>query len=287
MKNKGFSGSKMAELQEQISLLKELLQSEKEKNRDLERFYQNELEKSESRYLQIKEECGILRNDSKFMMQEVIESEKNAILGKFASILAHDLRTPLTTIQGAMDLMNLKPVINTKEKNKYFPQVKKSIKRINELLEDVLGYVRNSPLHIELHSIKKICNDVLEIIDIPKEIKINISETDQIIECDAQRLKSVFSNILVNSIQSLGKKGEIKINIKKLKNKVIILFQDSGPGIPTDKLHSVFEPLFTTKEHGTGLGLPICKKIIDMHKGTISVTNNPTTFTIRLPISQS
>jgi len=77
--------------------------------------------------------------------------------------------------------------------------------------------------------------------------------------------------------------GEIRITLATSTKSVSIMFADSGPGIQKDALPRIFDPLFTTKSKGTGLGLVICKSIVEQHHGTISVRNNPTTFTIELP----
>jgi signal transduction histidine kinase len=81
----------------------------------------------------------------------------------------------------------------------------------------------------------------------------------------------------------MEKKGVITVNVINEKNKVIINVQDQGPGIQKQNIDKIFEPLFTTKQEGTGLGLASCKNMVEQHGGTISVTNNPTTFTITLP----
>ena len=81
----------------------------------------------------------------------------------------------------------------------------------------------------------------------------------------------------------MGNSGEITMSLEKDREGVKIQIKDSGPGIPEENLEKIFEPMFTTKATGTGLGLASCKQILEMHKGTISVKNNPTTFTITLP----
>lgn len=93
----------------------------------------------------------------------------------------------------------------------------------------------------------------------------------------------VFINLIVNAIQAMPQGGEIKMTISESIDTVIIDFIDSGTGIPEKDLDKVFEPLFTTKQKGTGLGLASCKNIVEQHEGTISVLNNPTTFRIILP----
>ena len=87
----------------------------------------------------------------------------------------------------------------------------------------------------------------------------------------------------MNAIQSMNNFGEIRITLSTSTKNISIMFTDSGPGIQKDVLPLIFDPLFTTKSKGTGLGLVICKSIVEQHRGTISVKNNHTTFTIELP----
>jgi len=114
-------------------------------------------------------------------------------------------------------------------------------------------------------------------------IKITKPENDLSISCDSKQLEIVFSNILINAVEAMENSGEIKVRIKEKENEVKIQIEDSGPGIPEDKIEQMFDPLFTTKSTGTGLGLVSCKNIIERHKGSISVKNNPTIFEIILP----
>ena len=84
-------------------------------------------------------------------------------------------------------------------------------------------------------------------------------------------------------MQYQGKKGEISVSIIDDEDSVHIQVADSGPGIPDNIISGIFEPLFTTKQTGTGLGLASCKTIVEQHGGTLTVKNNPTTFTVKLP----
>jgi len=92
------------------------------------------------------------------------------------------------------------------------------------------------------------------------------------------------SNILSNSVAAVDGQGEIDVSLSSDPEFITIQIKDSGPGIPDENLEKIFEPMFTTKKTGTGLGLVICKSIVEQHGGTISVSNKPTTFTIKLPI---
>jgi two-component system sensor histidine kinase HydH len=96
-------------------------------------------------------------------------------------------------------------------------------------------------------------------------------------------MKIVLINLLVNAIQAIGVDGKITIRAFDHPDKKIIWVEDTGPGIPEEYLTKIFEPLFTTKQQGTGLGLSSCLNIINQHGGTITAKNNPTTFIITIP----
>ena len=120
---------------------------------------------------------------------------------------------------------------------------------------------------------------------IPETTSITLPEYDMEIKCDSRKVQAVFSNLIVNSIQAFDNSGQITVNIDPSPEKISIIFEDSGPGIPDDVLPKIFDHLFTTKQEGTGLGLGICKSIVEQHGGTINVKNNPTAFIIELPRS--
>jgi signal transduction histidine kinase len=117
----------------------------------------------------------------------------------------------------------------------------------------------------------------------PDQITIQRPANDVELLCDAEKIKAVFTNLIVNSIQAMENSGTITIQFDQTSEDVTFSVQDSGPGISSSAIEKIFEPLFTTKSRGTGLGLPAVKMIIQQHQGTISVSNNPTTFLIVLP----
>ena len=114
-------------------------------------------------------------------------------------------------------------------------------------------------------------------------MRVNIEQIDVRVNCDYRKIEAVFSNLMLNSIQAMGNIGEVNIRIIENPGDVLIAIEDSGPGVPPDKINEIFDPLFTTKQLGTGLGLSICKNIVEQHGGNITVKNNPTTFLVKLP----
>jgi signal transduction histidine kinase len=220
--------------------------------------------------------------------REVLKSERLSAIGELSGRLAHDLRNPLSVMKMSVDLLKQDssdskisdPIIA-----KRISLIEKSIERISHQVDDVLGYVRISPLKLSNISVFELVENSTQKINVPNDVHVIISDSNLKIDCDADKLDAVFINLIVNSIQAMHEGGKIEINISAKENMVVLEFIDSGEGIPEEHLEKVFDPLFTTKQKGTGLGLASCKNIIEQHQGTISVKNNPTTFTIKLPKS--
>jgi len=222
--------------------------------------------------------------------QALLKTERLSAIGELSGRLAHDLRNPLSVMKMSVDLIKQNPEdtkISDPTVTKRIDLIEKSIDRISHQVDDVLGYVRNSPLSLSNVSLHQLIESSIEKINVPNDVDITISKNDISIDCDPIKLDAVFINLIVNSIQAMPEGGKLEIKISDNDNMVIIEFVDSGKGVPTEYISKVFEPLFTTKQKGTGLGLASCKNIIEQHHGTISVKNNPTTFTIILPKSIS
>jgi len=129
----------------------------------------------------------------------------------------------------------------------------------------------------------------LDSLDIPKSVKINLSLEDIKVNCNEHKIEAVFTNLISNSLQSMNEQGQLDIRLNSQDNTVKIEFSDTGKGIPEKNMRHIFEPLYTTKQEGIGLGLSSCKSIIEQHNGKISAKNNPekgVTFTIVLPLNE-
>ena len=221
---------------------------------------------------------------------EILKSERLSAIGELSGRLAHDLRNPLSVMKMSVDLLKQDssdskisdPIIT-----KRISLIEKSIERISHQVDDVLGFVRHSPLTLTNISVRELVTSSIEKINTPSDVIFTISGDDMKIDCDAEKLDAVFINLIINSIQAMHGGGKIEIKIGHEDNLVVLQFIDYGDGINEDNLEKVFEPLFTTKQKGTGLGLASCKNIVEQHQGEISVKNNPTTFTIKMPKSLS
>jgi signal transduction histidine kinase len=217
---------------------------------------------------------------------EILKSERLSAIGELSGRLAHDLRNPLSVMKMSIDLIKQSPAdskLSDENVTKRIDLIEKSIDRISHQVDDVLGYVRNSPLNLQNTSLRELLQNSIDKVNIPNDVEIELPKNDVNIDCDSVKLDAVFINLIVNSIQAMHDGGKIQIKISEQDNLAILKFIDSGDGIPNENKSKIFEPLFTTKQKGTGLGLASCKNIVEQHQGEISVENNPTTFTIVLP----
>ncbi|HEX5457969.1 MAG TPA: nickel-binding protein [Candidatus Nitrosotalea sp.] len=230
--------------------------------------------------------CDFINKVDQIQTERATKTEKLVTLGKMSSNISHDLRNPMAIIKNSIDL------INTKYKDQLDPKILEHLARMdraifsmNMMVSDILNFARTQSLRLEENSLTKVINHAITTIKIPPHIKIVLPKNDITLKFDAAKLESVFYNLIINAIQSIGEeKGEIIIKfVERVDNTIQIQIQNSGPKIPADLLTKIFEPLFTTKQHGTGLGLPSCKNIVDQHHGSIHASNSPTTFTITLP----
>ncbi len=216
---------------------------------------------------------------------ELVKSERLATIGTMASRIAHDLKQPLTIMYTYADMLTseIHSKLDSKDKEKW-SRLQNSIFDMNRIIEDVLDFARTTEIKKKKSSLLGILRLAINHVKSTYGIEINLPENDVSLRCDSRKIEGVLSNLLNNAVQALDGQGEIDVAISSDSEFVTIRIRDSGSGIPDENLEKIFEPMFTTKKTGTGLGLVICKSIIEQHGGTISVSNKPTTFTIKLPI---
>ena len=215
---------------------------------------------------------------------ELFKAERLSAIGEMSARLAHDMRNPLAIIKNTIEIVKLKhSKFIPADLLQLFTSIDNASSRLVFQLDDVLNFVRSSPLNRNEFSASAILESAIEEIVIPDQIKIQMPTNDVSLSCDGEKIQAVFTNLIMNSIQAMDNCGNIVIQFEESSDDVTFLVQDSGPGIKNEVIDRIFEPLFTTKSRGTGLGLPAVKMIIQQHQGTITVSNNPTTFTVVLP----
>ncbi|MDE1770193.1 MAG: HAMP domain-containing histidine kinase [Thaumarchaeota archaeon] len=235
--------------------------------------------------IEIKKEA--IQLDIREKIHELLKAERLAVLGEFSARLNHDLRNPLAIIKNAASMIKDKE-LTPEQKSNQCEAIDRAIFRITHQIEDVLDFVELQNLEIRLCSISEIIENAWSEIRFPKnktELHVKCNR-DTRIQCDLEQLKIAFKNILLNSVQGMNYQGKIDVTITDATGFIKIEIKDNGPGISENILPKIFDPLFTTKQIGTGLGLVSCKNIIEGHKGRISVDSKKdigTRFIIELP----
>jgi|UniRef100_A0A7V3UZ19 signal transduction histidine kinase len=215
-----------------------------------------------------------------------------ALLGEMSAALAHDLRNPIATILAATENIRLR--YNLSE-DKTLSYIKEQIERVNAIINNYLDIGANKPAPLEPIDIDQLIKETL--VTLSTEIrKQNIAVETLLnglppIPGSAQQLRQLFMNLLLNAIQAQPNGGSIRISgeLKRTSSRkwAVIKITDRGPGIPRKLLARIFEPFFTTKEKGSGLGLFIAKKIVDLHHGQITISSQTgigTTVEVKLPV---
>ena len=215
---------------------------------------------------------------------ELKRSEKLAIIGQISSRIAHDVRSPLGVAQSGLDLLLINNRKNFSQKDlEIVDRIYRALDRIGHQVNDVMDFVRVSAPQLEKVSLNFIINNVVERTQIPDSVSLIRPNPDLQILCDPIKMEAVLANLILNSVQAMEGEGKVVIIAQELADSYLISIEDTGPGIPQEIMNKIFEPLFTTKKTGTGLGLVTCKSIVEKHGGSISVKSNPTLFEIKLP----
>ena len=229
--------------------------------------------------------------ERKRMEEQRLRLEKLATIGELATMVAHDLRNPLTSIRNAgYYIKNTCPSRATGECKTALEMldiIDKETVFANNIINDLLDFAAKRPLQKKKQNINKLIDDSLKRTHLPQNINVKRKYAKKAaIAVDEKQLERVFLNLTKNAVQAMPNGGTLTIATNETKDHFEIAFTDTGTGIPEDNMNKLFTPLFTTKAKGIGMGLAICKNIVEQHGGTIeaqSKAGQDTTFTIKLP----
>ncbi|HKQ76740.1 MAG TPA: ATP-binding protein [Blastocatellia bacterium] len=233
---------------------------------------------------------------SKRNLEELLQrAERSAVVGRLASGIAHEIRNPLNFINLSID--HLRAAFAPKDESPraqythILTTIKDELARLNRLVSDFLGYGRPAKLKIREIDARSLIEEVRDLVNTHAEqhnVKVAIEQNgdgDSKLQGDAELIKTCFSNLMINAIQAMPGGGALNISLRPDNGFLEIKFADTGVGIMPEDLAQIFEPYYSTKETGIGLGLPLTKKIIEEHGGEINVESAPgrgTTFTVTL-----
>ncbi|MEA1939641.1 MAG: PAS domain S-box protein [Candidatus Caldatribacteriota bacterium] len=220
--------------------------------------------------------------------QQLIRKEKLAVIGQLAGSMGHELRNPLGVIGNSIYYLNMKLKHPEEKVAKHLDILKREIKRSDDIVSNLLDFSRVQPPLLIKTDLNTLIKDTTAKIKIPKQVELKMKLDEKLlpIPLDSEKIKQVIHNMASNAIGAIPEQGRLEIETRKTGDFVEMVFRDTGEGIPQENLNKIFEPLFTTRAKGIGLGLAIMKNIIESHKGKIEVESKVgkgTAFTVKLP----
>jgi two-component system sensor histidine kinase HydH len=212
--------------------------------------------------------------------QKVAVNEKFAALGRLSAGVAHEIRNPLNSIRGFIQYFQKKLILD-EEDYRYTDLMLTEVDRLNRVISKLLAYSKPREPRLAIRSIDEIldhCARVLqrEAAEAGVEIVNTSSDDVPLVLMDTDQMTQVFLNILLNAIEASPRGGRVFIRRTNQENgRLVVAVEDTGEGIPRENLDKLFDPFFSTKKKGTGLGLPIVKSIVEGHDGEIEVESEP------------
>jgi PAS domain S-box-containing protein len=219
------------------------------------------------------------------------EQSALARLGEMAAVVAHEVRNPLAGIRGALQVISTRFPPGAKEP-KIMGDIVARIDSLSGTLDDLLMFARPREPKMAPLGVGPFLTDVAIWLKQDKsmnEVQVDVDADDALIVADSEQLRLVFTNLLLNAAQAMEGRGRIRLSARADGHGCELVVQDSGPGMPDEVRAQVFEPFYTTKTRGTGLGLPTVKRIVEAHHGTIAVecpVSGGTLVRVTLPASK-
>jgi len=213
--------------------------------------------------------------------------DKLSAVGELAAGVAHEIRNPLTALKGFLQLLHQSVI----DKDHYFDIMLSELQRIENIVNELLMLAKPQKVtykDCDLGTLLSSVVSLLEMQSIMSNVQIHFERPQQVtIYGEENQLKQVFINLLKNSIEAMPDGGDVHISWEASSNHIFVRIQDSGPGVPEHLIDRLGEPFYTTKQHGTGLGLLVSKRILHAHQGLLGISSEEgigTCAEVRLPI---
>jgi PAS domain S-box-containing protein len=235
--------------------------------------------------------------EEKRLEEALLKSERLAAIGETTAMVGHDLRNPLQGMTGALYLLrNLSKSQNVQERNEVvelLDALDEQILYMNKIVSDLQHYAGSIGVEPVVINLPELIKDTLSSVNIPGNVETTVvaaQEEPSMVRVDSALLKRILLNLIVNAVQAMPNGGRLAIESSKKSDSLTVSVKDTGEGIAKENLGRIFNPFFTTKAKGQGLGLAVCKRLVEAQDGTIIVTSEVgkgSTFTVMIPINKT
>jgi signal transduction histidine kinase len=231
-------------------------------------------------------------SEKRRIREEIRRADQLAFLGGMAARVAHEIRTPMATVRGLVELLQADLSEKDTTRRQYIDRVLHAVDRQDRLVEDMLTLSHPEPESLQPVNLRELVDEVVRELPADPRLRVHGAPASALpaIPGDAFRLHEVFTNLVKNALEASPPSGVVEVRIEASDRGLVrVVVRNTGVGIPPDIRERVFQPFFTTKTKGTGLGLAIAKHIVDAHRGSLRVDSDgqvETSFTVELPTTQ-
>ncbi|MBS2028345.1 MAG: GAF domain-containing protein [Deltaproteobacteria bacterium] len=222
--------------------------------------------------------------------EELVKRERLAALGELSAVVAHEVRNPLGVVFNSLGSLR-KAVRGNTDAEMLIGIVGEEADRLNRIVSDLLDFARPHEASLRLEPLEAVLESAREatlaLTGGAHEIALELSPALPRVAADARMLRQAFINLLVNAVQASPRGGQVTMRAQSRAGKLRVEVADHGPGIPAAHRSRIFQPFFTTKATGTGLGLAVVKRIVEAHRGEVTLESTEgqgTTFSVSLPV---
>ena len=239
------------------------------------------------RYMAIRYEITGRKRSEKLLLEQA----SLARLGEMAAVVAHEVKNPIAGIRGALQVISSRMPPEQRDRA-VMGDIITRLDGLNSVVQDLLVFARPRELRTEPVDLSALLSNTIDLIRRDPAfatIDVVVEGSCGLVQADPAQLQLVFQNVLINAAQAMNGQGRVSVTIAAADGQCRVSMADAGPGMPPDVREHAFEPFFTTKSRGTGLGLPLAKRIVDAHGGEIQIdtpSTGGTVVTLLLPVSR-
>jgi len=226
------------------------------------------------------------------LMTQKAKTERLATFGQLVGSIGHELRNPLGVIESSLYILRGRVPVDDERGKKHIGRIGEQLLIANQIISDLLDMIRDRPLERERVRVAKLVDAVVQETVRPDGVAITTAGLDPLpdIAVDASKLRQVLVNLIDNAVHAVGATGNVRVRGDLQDEQLVLAVEDSGPGVDANVRRRLFEPLITTKAKGIGLGLPLVRRIVERHGGTVAYEPPPdggARFVVRLPLGEN